>query len=129
MTNDPNPVAPAQKSPLDVLEEILQQKGQPAAVPSAPQVDPAQQQAELEAAQMAEVHAMEAQKQAQDQAELAARQTELQQAKQTPAYQARVEQQSTEKQQSDAQTQAHAGYEITQLQHTKIQEVGDTPTQ
>lgn len=119
-----DPAAPPQKSPLDILEEILQQKGgvgEPAdaasAAPAAPVVDPAAE----EAAKLAEIKALEQQSQAEDQAALAAKQAELASAKQTPAYQARVKQDQATKQQSDSQNAAHEGYQIKQLQHTKIE--------
>jgi hypothetical protein len=118
---------PAQKSPLDILEEILQQKdgagGTAEPVVAQPAVDPAAQ----EAAQLAEIKALEQQHLVQDQAELAVRQAELATATQSTAYQARVQQDQASQQESKAHATASEGYDIQQLQHTKIQEVITEP--
>lgn len=120
-----------QKSPLDILEEILKDKGgagqadATSVVSATTTIDPAKLEAEQEAVKLAEVKVLEQQRLQEDQAEIATRQAELQQAKDTPAYQARVQQAQVETQQASDQTQAQSGHEIKQLQHIKVEEVGE----
>lgn len=115
-----------QKSPLDVLEEILNEskqggEGTPA-VPSGPTPEElaAQQQAAEQAALLAQAQTQMEQAKARDEQELKAQLTELQQAYQSPQYHEAVRQ-KTEKQQSDDQQKSDsAGYDIKQLEHKKI---------
>lgn len=124
------PAAPAgddQKNPLDVLEELLAQSqasagggapalGQPATNPTAP---PEPDSAEV-ARQEAERQAAAAQQEQVDQQEIAAQRQALEAVKETPEYQARVQQIEEEKAE---QTQQHAnqdGFEVNQLEHKKI---------
>lgn len=113
---------PNQKSPLDILEEILSEKGASAG-------DPGGMQAEASVAPVVpeppqptaeELAQLEAARLAQDQAELQQKQAELQTITQTPQYQARVEQEEAAKQQHDQQETAQEGFEIKQIEHTKI---------
>lgn len=118
--NTPQTASAPNKNPLDILEEMLQQKGgadDPA--PTSPSVDSVAE----EAAQLAEVKAMEEQRVARDQAELTARQAELAMATQSTEYQARVQQDQATQEKSSADAAASRGYEVKQLQHTKIQEI------
>ena len=121
------PVDPAasKKSPLDVLEEILQDsKGKAqSSTPNdqaaasddqvaVPVVDP-----EEEARKAAEI---EAQKQA-DQQAIAIKQQEIENMKQSPQYQAAVEQKEEEVQEQTQQQDFMKGNEIRQLEHKKIE--------
>jgi hypothetical protein len=111
--------ATPQKSPLDVLEEILgNAPGETGAQP-----DPAAQAAATAAAEEAEKQRLAAEIARQREADQQALQTklgELANISQTPAYQARV-QQDEQKKQEAAQKQAdNDGYEIHQLTKMKI---------
>jgi hypothetical protein len=125
-----DPSQPAQKSPLDILEEILRESkdqggggpagpGQPPE-PEGPVVGEDGLTDEERAAQQAE---REAEKERQRQEDAAALQQQLQALKtidQTPQYQARVAQEQAEVAADAAKDAALDGFEIFQLKHTKI---------
>ncbi len=129
-----------QKSPLDILEEILgdaAKKGGAGAAagavptsdapntpadptmsadrqaqPPPPPQEPAMTIEEAEAIKQAHLEA--------DQVALQQKVAELQTITQTPQYQARVEQNTAAATTSEEQTNSQAGFEIVQLEHKKI---------
>lgn len=124
----PAPKSDAQKSPLDVLEEILNEsKGSsggpavdPAAAKAAAEAQAAAEAAKAEAEAMAKVQADMERQRLEDQQKLKEQITDLKTIKDTPAYQARVAQDEEKKQEAAATAVAGAGYEIVQLDHTKV---------
>lgn len=124
-----NQVTPAAgqstQSPLDVLEQILNDQKAAAQMPAvpgsevgAPQAPPPTTQPPQPTAQ--EVAELEAQRHLEDQAELQEKISELHQITDTPAYQARVQQDATAQAETTATEASQAGFEIVQLDHTKI---------
>ncbi len=123
--------APAGKSPLEMLEEMLQatQAQQPAATPAptqtaaapAPQAGatPPVAEPQLDPAVIAQA---QADSNAQDQVDLKAKLEELKTISQTPEYQARVAQNQAAVNEEAQQQSAIQGYEIHQLDHKKITE-------
>lgn len=108
------------QNPLDVLEEILndaKNKGQKSD-PNAP--TPEQIAAQKEVEELKKAEALMQERQQEDVQKMVEQIGELDSIKQTPEYQARVEQIEEKKQEEVSQQQAQDGYEIEQLQHTKI---------
>jgi hypothetical protein len=129
---DPN--AP-QKSPLDILEEILGDAAKSGAAPGAgaapgtagsadapaeppkPQI-PAEPQISPE-----ELAAKEAAQKAKDEADILQKQAELQTITQTPEYHARVEQNAAAEASAHEHDTDGQGFEIIQLEHKKLPDV------
>lgn len=121
--------APAGKSPLEMLEEMLQatQAQQPAATPAPAQTAASPQggtpppvaEPQLDPAVIAQA---QADSNAQDQVDLKAKLEELKTISQTPEYQARVAQNQAAVKEEAQQQSAIQGYEIHQLDHKKITE-------
>lgn len=114
----PAPTTP-QKSPLDLLEDILNESknaggaADPAAAAAA--------EAEAIAAQQAEkISQMQAQNKVADEQAIEQGIAELSSIKDTPAYQARIQQEAATVQAHDQQADAQRGFEIKQLSHKKI---------
>lgn len=120
------PADPTSKSPLDVLEEILQQRApvgtdtsdsaaqSPSVTPNAPaDATPPQMSAE-------EIAALEAERTAADKVALAAKQAEMESILQTPQNLAREAQENAAAATTASKAVAMDGYEIKQLDHTKI---------
>ncbi len=107
-----------QQNPLDVLEDILNDAKKKS---GGGDPDEAKKKAEEEEAQkLAEVEAAEQQQRAKDAQALKQQIAGLSAIKETPQYQARLEQ-DAEKQEQQQQDQADGeGFEIRQLGHTKI---------
>jgi len=120
-----NAADPSQKSSLDLLEQLLNeskaetQPDQPPAV-GLGEATPVRPAAPTQAPSLEQIHQMEAEQEAEDQVALQAKLNELQQIEQTPAYLARVQQEQTAEQQKAATESAQDGFEIVQLDHTKI---------
>jgi hypothetical protein len=119
-----------QKSPLDMLEDILadaQKKDQAkkGEVEAAAKAEAEAKAAAEKAAQEAALEQEKVRQQQEDEALLHQKQEELKTIVETPEYQARVEQQTAEEQKHADETAAGAGFQITQLGHTKI-EVDDS---
>lgn len=140
---DSNPVVPAApaaansspaptKSPLDILEEILNDPSKKAVQPAAAAAtgapppnpgEPVPAESALPPIPQPSEAEILAQQQAQlikDQAELITEQANLQTIVDTPAYQARVQQAAATAEESQRQALAGQGFEIKQLDHTKI---------
>jgi hypothetical protein len=120
------PAAPAagKKSPLDVLEDILNESkgadGEAGKDPAAAAAELAADAAKAEAEALAKVQADTEQQRLIDEAKLKEQIAGLGTLKDTPAYQARVSQ-DAEKQADAAQAAAAGqGYDIVQLDHTKV---------
>lgn len=101
------------KNPLDILEEILQEnkKGQEV-------VEKAE--AELESRQQAEQAAIIEQQRQQDEVALQQQLTDLQNVAETPEIKAREETRVKEAEEAEQQKQEETGFEIKQIDHTKI---------
>lgn len=117
----------AQKSPLDVLEDILNEsKGaggagaDPAAAKAAAEAQVAADAAKAEAEAMAQVQADMEKQRVEDQQQLQQQISNLSSIKDTPAYQARVAQDEEKKRQDAATASAGEGFDIVQLGHTKV---------
>lgn len=113
---------PVGQNPLDALEQILQQakagKGGGAAAQAADEEAKAAEQKKQE--EQAQFLALQEQKRKDDAVAMMQKLEELKMVKQTPQYQARVEQdqkKESDQQQHDADID---GYEIEQLSHTKL---------
>lgn len=106
------------QSPLDALEKILEE-----AKAKKESSGPSEEEVAAEQKKLAEEAAFNAQKEEQkirDQQELEIKIAELKNVEQTPQYQARVQQHQQEVEEKQ-QTQAdNDGYQIDQLDHTKI---------
>lgn len=120
LTNSSDPT----KSPLDILEEILGKSG--AGVSDADRAEADQTVAaqkedtqQLAAQQQYEVVLQE--QQAKDNAAIQEKTQELASIIQTPAYQARVQQEATEHQQQELKDEELDGYEVNQIAHTTIE--------
>ena len=135
MTDSGTAPAAGKKSPLDVLEEILNdaqaKSGQAAAGAagggdsSAAAADPAA--SSLQGAtsasddeQLAVIEAHAAEQAVADQAEIQQRLAAIEALKTSPENQARVEQEQTKAAQADEQSASGQGFQIVQLQHDKI---------
>lgn len=119
-TNSSDPA----KSPLDILEEILGKPGAGVSDADRAQADQAVADQKAAAAQQVTQQQYEAELQAQqarDEAAILEKTQELASISQTPAYQARVQQEATEHQQEEQDAEALAGYEINQIAHTTIE--------
>jgi hypothetical protein len=114
------------KSPLDILEEILDESDE---IEKKEAEIKAKKEAQEEAAKAAEIAAYEAevarQKQL-DQERLSSQLQELKTIEQTPQYQARKEQIEDQKNQDSTNKQNSEGFEINQIDHKKVspQELG-----
>ncbi len=126
--SDPAADPAAQRNPLDVLEELLKESqakvgapggglpgggtGPVPAEPAGPTPEQLQAQAEMEERlrQQAVI----------DQQAIEERRAELEQIKNTPQYQARVQQDQEKADQQQTQQAAGQGFDIKQLEHTKI---------
>ncbi len=121
-TDPANPGAP-QKSPLDILEDILGKDPNaagaavPDASPAPADAPPSQPQPTLE-----EIRALEQEMAVRDQAALAAKQAEMASITESPEYQVRVTQDEAAAEQTATASDALEGFEIKQLDHTKIAE-------
>lgn len=118
MADDAQQTKSDDKNPLDVLEELLKDSGAGGA-----KTDPAKP-AELTEEELEQKRIEFEQKQA-EQAQVDAQQLEqqkelLQTIKDTPQYQARVQQQEEAAAESEQKQQASDGFEITQLDHDKV---------
>jgi hypothetical protein len=126
--------ATAKKSPLDVLEEILndaQGKGGGAsdgaglaADPNAPAgaaaaATPADQ-AVADQQALAKIEEQVAQQNAQDQVQMTQHLAQIQEITHSPEYQAVVQQEDAKKQEVVTHQEEHKGFEIIQLGHTKV---------
>ncbi len=112
----------SQKSPLDILEELLKESGNSGASsqPTAPAAEPGQPTEEEKAKKLEELQEKMAEQAIEDKENIAKQQELLESLKQTPQYQARV-QQNEEKAQTEADKDtAGQGFEITQLKHDKV---------
>ncbi len=105
-----------QKNPLDVLEELLKDSGSAGADPKAV----AKQTEEDKARQMEELQQKIAQQAAIDEQKIAEQQKLLESLKETPQYQARVQQEEQKVQDKSQEDSAGKGFEITQLDHDKV---------
>lgn len=121
-----DPSGQPQKNPLDVLEELLNDAKAGAQAPAgvAPAA-PDQSATPLAAPEPAgptpeQLAQMEAEREAQDQAEAQAKLNEIQSVQSTPEFQARIQQDQAAVQQKAQETTAQDGFEIIQLDHTKI---------
>lgn len=127
-TDATTPAAPS-KSPLEILEEMLQASrtqgpaaldtnaldgGQPAASPAAPAAaeEPQPTQADTQAAM--DAHAIVDQEQIQQQL------AQMQEIKNTPEYQARIAQDSAKATEEASKNAQGDGFQIKQLGHTKL---------
>ncbi|HYD34660.1 MAG TPA: hypothetical protein VD999_01190 [Vitreimonas sp.] len=118
-----------QKSPLEILEEILGDAknkagaGAPAAESAqsagAVAADPAATSAD-EAAKLAEIQARIEQQKIVDQQLLTQQLADLKQIEQTPEYQAKVSQEHAKEEADAAKVAATDGFEIVQLGHKKV---------
>ncbi len=115
-----DPAAP-QKSPLDVLEEILNeaQAKQSATAAENEQSAEAQKAAEEEA-KLAEVKAQEAAQVQQDLIATEQQKQAIQAETNSDAYKARVQQETQKKTDEEHHAEETKGYEIIQLGHTKV---------
>lgn len=125
-STDPAQAGAPQKSPLDMLEDILAdaQKKDQAKKGETEAAAKAEAEAKAAAEKAAQEAALEAEKlrqQQEDELQLKQKQEELKTIVETPQYQARVDQQQAEEQKHAAEDAAGAGFQITQLGHTKIQ--------
>lgn len=124
---DPATDPAAQKNPLDVLEELLKESqakvgggsmpgmpGDPgaAAEPAGPTPEQLQLQAEYEEKLRQQAIL--------DQQALEQKRAELEEIKHTPQYQARVQQDQEKADVQQAKSSAGQGFDIKQLEHTKI---------
>jgi hypothetical protein len=113
----------ATKSPLDVLEEILGKPGAGLSDADRAQADQkvAETLADQEQAKLQEQLAVEEQQQrAEDEAAILQKKQELATVTQSPEYQARVQQEQQEVQAEAAAEEALDGFEIHQIEHTRI---------
>lgn len=120
---DPN--AP-QKSPLDLLEDILADAQKKDSAKAEEKVEAAknEEQAKAAADQAATDAAIEAEKEKhrlEDEALLKQKQEELKTIVDTPEYQAKMAQEEAADKQEAEEFSAGQGFDITQLKHTKIQ--------
>lgn len=114
---DPTGAPTDQKNPLDVLEELLKDSGGAGADPKAV----ADQKTEEEKArQMAELEQKMAEQAKIDEQNIAAQQQLMESLKQTPQYQARVQQNEQKEQEKQEEETAGKGFEITQLKHDTV---------
>lgn len=134
-----------QKSPLDILEELLSdargkspgsQAGEEPKVPDLsgmadlsspsgggkgePSAEEAAAQAARKQAEEAERQKLMAEQQIEDEQQLAVQRQAMEEIKTTPEYQARVQQEEEKKQQQAQDVANQTGFEIVQLQHKKI---------
>jgi hypothetical protein len=129
-----------QKSPLDILEELLNDtkakggaKGKSSAAlpgvnPGVPDGGAADEAAEAaakaeeaaKAAEEAERQRIIAQRKLEDEQHLIAQRAAMEELKNTPQYQARVQQDQQEEEEHKQHDEAVQGYEIKQLEHKKI---------
>jgi hypothetical protein len=119
-TTNPPPANKADKSPLELLEDILKNnpaaKSSAAAAPATPG-----QPTELSSAdQEMGIARLEEERRLIDEQALAVKQAELAHITETPAYQARVQQNAAVEQANSDQVAAQDGFEIIQLGHKKI---------
>lgn len=112
MTDPAQTPNPPKQDPLAVLEDLLNTTQNDAAKAKAAEAQAAAQNAQI--AQLGAEH------QAQDQQALQQQIAELAAIKDTPEYQARVQQDTAQTQANQQQSTAQQGYEIKQLGHTKI---------
>ncbi len=116
-----DPAAGGGKSPLDMLEQILKdQKQEGAEAPATPVAAPVVPAEPLISPE--ELQAQQAAHKAQDEVDLKAKIAELETIKQTPEYQARVEQNAQAQTQAEEAHSGQEGFEIRQLDHTKVPE-------
>lgn len=101
-----------QKSPLDVLETILDE--------AKSKTRTVNQQEQQEEQQRQELAQQDAQQKAEDAQKLRQQIEELKTVTQTPAYQARVEQEQEKQEEQEKEKQEQQGYQIVQLEHTKV---------
>ncbi|NCN06847.1 MAG: hypothetical protein GW946_03330 [Candidatus Pacebacteria bacterium] len=113
------------KNPLDILEELLKDSGgggaaaggsKPAAQPS----KPGELTEEELAQKRAEFEEIKAEQNIEDAEQLVKQKELLKTLTQTPAYQARVQQEEEKVVEIKTAEEASAGFEITQLDHDKI---------
>ena len=112
------------KNPLDILEELLKDSGgggaaggsKPAAEPS----KPGELTEEELAQKRAEFEEIKAEQNIEDAEQLVKQKELLKTLTQTPAYQARVQQEEEKVVETKTAEEASAGFEITQLDHDKI---------
>lgn len=120
-----------QKSPLDILEQLLKDSkkdeaaSDQAASPqtpglAAPGGEESAQPAALTPEQIAELDAKLAAQREIDQQKVEQTLSELNSVKTSPQYQARVQQQQQEDQEKQEEAVEHDGHQIRQVSHTKI---------
>lgn len=118
------------KSPLDILEEILGKSaaGASDAVQGKTNEELTTEKAELEILEKQKQYEIELQQQqARDIAAIQEKTQELATITQTPAYQARVQQDATTHQQEEQNTVELAGFEINQISRTTIEVEEEAP--
>jgi len=107
------------KNPLDVLEDILKEaKAKGAAKNTGPTPEEIAAQEEAEALKQAQQ--MQAEHRVQDQQEILVQISELDTIKDTPEYQAKVQQEQAAKDEKAEEQQSQDGFQIYQVGHKKI---------
>ena len=124
MADDAQQTQGDDKNPLDVLEELLKDSGGGAAGAAGGKGAEAPKPGELSEEELEQKRQEFEQKQAEqaqvDAQQLAQQHELLKTIKDTPEYQARVQQQEEAAAESEQKQQASDGFEITQLDHDKI---------
>lgn len=111
--------------PLSVLEDLLKQAGSDGGAAGAPPVAgeaavDGEKTPEEKAAAQAELEQKLAEQQQRDNEQLVAQREKMHELKNTPQYQARVQQDEEKAVEQSEHDAAGEGYEIRQLDHTKI---------